>query len=120
MVYLVKQIIFNNTTTKHLENKLLNNKQMKIYRKIATVQAKLFEQGDEDGFIHRNGIIGAMEDAKYGIQPDLVPYIATLENQYHKGDFGQNYLCVGVEGERWLVKKEIFESTYKEVSNDKQ
>ncbi len=27
MVYLVKQIILNNTTKKYLENKLLNNKQ---------------------------------------------------------------------------------------------
>ena len=25
---------------------------MKTYRKTATVQAKIFEQGDEDGFIH--------------------------------------------------------------------
>jgi hypothetical protein len=100
---------------------MTNNKQqtkMKTYRKIATVQAKLFEQGDEDGFIHRYGMDGAMEDNKYGLQPDLIPYITTLENQYHKGDFGKNYLCVGVEGERWLVKKEIFESTYEE--DDKQ
>jgi hypothetical protein len=91
---------------------------MKTYRKIATVQAKLFEQGDEDGFIHRYGMTGAMEDVKYGIQPDLVPYIATLENQYHQGDFGKHYVCVGVKGERWLVEKEIFELTYEEVSNE--
>ena len=91
---------------------------MKTYRKIATVQAKLFEQGDEDGFIHRHGMIGAMEDAKYGFQPDLVPYIATLENQYHQGDFGKHYICVGIKGEKWLVEKEIFESTYEEVTNE--
>ena len=98
---------------------MTNNKQqtkMKTYRKIATVQAKLFEQGDEDGFIHRYGMDGAMEDNKYGLQPDLIPYITTLENQYHKGDFGKNYLCVGVKGERWLVEKDIFELTYEEVT----
>ena len=38
---------------------------MKEYRKIATVKAKLFEKGDEDGMIHRDAILGAMEDAKY-------------------------------------------------------
>lgn len=56
-----------------------------------------------------------MEDAKYGLQPDLVPYISTLENQFYKGEFGQHYICVGVKGERWLVEKSIFESTYEEL-----
>ena len=88
---------------------------MKVYRKTATVKAKIFEKGDEDGMIHRDGMLGAMEDAKYGLQPDLVPYISTLENQYHKGEFGKHYLCVGINGEKWLVDKEIFEQTYEEV-----
>lgn len=88
---------------------------MKEYRKIATVKAKLFEKGDEDGFIHKYGIQGVMEDFKFGVSPDLVPYISTLENQYHKGEFGKHYLCVGVQGEKWLVEKEIFEKTYFEV-----
>ena len=88
---------------------------MKEYRKTATVKAKIFEKGDEDGMIHRDGMLGAMEDAKYGLQPDLVPYISTLENQYHKGEFGKHYLCIGINGEKWLVDKEIFELTYEEV-----
>lgn len=88
---------------------------MKEYRKTATIKAKIFEKGDEDGMIHRDGMLGAMEDAKYGLQPDLVPYISTLENQYHKGEFGKHYLCVGINGEKWLVDKEIFERTYEEV-----
>ena len=88
---------------------------MKEYRKTATIKAKIFEKGDEDGMIHRDGMLGAMEDARYGLQPDLVPYISTLENQYHKGEFGKHYLCVGTNGERWLVDKEIFERTYEEV-----
>lgn len=88
---------------------------MKEYRKTATVKAKIFEKGDEDGMVHRDGMLGAMEDAKYGLQPDLVPYISTLENQYHKGEFGKHYLCVGINGEKWLVDKEIFERTYEEV-----
>lgn len=88
---------------------------MKEYRKTATIKAKIFEKGDEDGMIHRDGMLGAMEDAKYGLEPDLVPYISTLENQYHKGEFGKHYLCVGINGEKWLVDKEIFERTYEEV-----
>ena len=88
---------------------------MKEYRKIATVNAKLFEKGDEDGMIHKDGMIGAMEDAKYNFQPDLVPYISTLENQFHRGEFGKHYLCVGINGEKWLVDKDIFEKTYEEI-----
>jgi hypothetical protein len=91
---------------------------MKTYRKIATVQAKLFEQGDEDGFIHPGGIGGAMTDLKYGFKPELVPYIKTLENPFHIGEFGKHYVCVGVKGERWLVEKDIFELTYEEVTNE--
>jgi hypothetical protein len=87
----------------------------KEYRKTATVKAKLFEKGDEDGMIHKDGMLGAMEDVRYGCQPDLIPYISTLENQYHKGEFGKNYLCVGINGERWLVDKDIFERTYEAV-----
>jgi hypothetical protein len=89
------------------------------YRKITTVQAKLFEEGDEDGFIsryyndedgciHTSGICGEHEIK--------VPYISTLENQKHLSHgFGREYLCVGVKGERWLVDKDIFETTYEVV-----
>lgn len=91
---------------------------MKEYRKIATVKAKLFEKGDEDGMIHRDGMLGAMKDVKYGLQSDLVPYISTLENQYHLGEWGKHYLCVGINGEKWLVDKEIFEKTYEEVKDE--
>ena len=88
---------------------------MKTYRKTATVQAKLFEKGDEDGMTYKDGFFGAGTDTKYGIEPIVVPYIATLENEYHRGEFGKHYLCVGIKGERWLVEKEIFEATYEEV-----
>ena len=70
---------------------------MKTYRKTATVEAKIFEEGDEDGFLH-NG----------------KPFVSTLENQEHQGEFGKHYICIGINGERWLVEKSIFESTYVE------
>lgn len=88
---------------------------MKTYRKTATVEAKLFEKGDEDGFVHKEGFLGAMGDARYGIHPDLIPFIKTLENPHHTGEFGKNYICTGIKGERWLVEKSIFEETYEEV-----
>lgn len=87
---------------------------MKTYRKTATVQAKIFEQGDEDGFIHPEGLLGAIEDSRYGIKSIPSPFIKTLENQHHMGEFGNHYICVGVDGERWLVEKSIFERTYEE------
>jgi hypothetical protein len=77
------------------------------YRKTATVKAKLFEKGDEDGFVHREGVMGFVADQRHGCPPDLVPYVSTLENQFHKGEFGENYICVGVSGERWLVKRDF-------------
>lgn len=94
---------------------------MKKYRKTATIMAKIFEKGDEDGMIMPEGytMLDAMENDKYGIlHPEYVPYITTLENQYFRGEFGKNYLCVGIKGEKWLVDKEIFESTYEEVKDN--
>ena len=103
-----------------------DKQQMKTYRKIATVEAKLFEEGDEDGFISRfyddddvneDGSIST--SGFMGKNEIKVPYVSTLENQKHlsKG-FGREYICVGIDGERWLVDKDIFELTYKEVTNE--
>jgi hypothetical protein len=89
---------------------------METYRKIATVQAKLFEEGDEDGFVHPQGFMGMIEDAHLGIKSIPIPFIKTLENDNHKGEFRKHYMCVGIKGERWLVEKEIFESTYELVN----
>lgn len=89
------------------------------FRKTATVKAKLFEKGDEDGMtIPENfTMLDAMENDRYGCgQPELVPYISTLENQKHRGEFGKHYLCSGIDGEKWLVDKDIFERTYELVS----
>jgi hypothetical protein len=75
-------------------------KNMKTYRKTATVEAKIFEKGDEDGFLFE------------------LPFVRTLENNRHGGRFGEHYLCIGIDQEKWLVEKSIFERTYKEVTND--
>ena len=85
------------------------------YRKIATVKAKLFVKGDEDGMIAKGDFGDVLTDVKHGIEPEKVPYISTLENQFHKGEFGKHYLCVGINCEKWLVDKDIFERTYEAV-----
>lgn len=93
----------------------------KNYIKTATVEAKIFEKGDQDGMtVPENfDMCDAMENERYRIrQPNLVPYISTLENQKHRGEFGNNYICRGIDGERWLVEKSIFERTYKQVSHE--
>ena len=87
----------------------------KEYRKTATVQAKLFELGDEDGFTWTSKELSeGLENIRFNIEhpKPKIPYISTLENQKHKGEFGKHYVCVGIQGERWLVDKDIFESTY--------
>jgi hypothetical protein len=89
------------------------------FRKTATVKAKLFEKGDEDGMTVPENftMLDAMENDKYNCaQPDLVPYISTLENQKHRGEFEKHYICSGIDGEKWLVDKDIFERTYELVS----
>ena len=40
--------------------------------------------------------------------------VETLEGTM-RGNAG-DYLCIGVEGEQWPIKKQIFEATYSEVA----
>lgn len=93
----------------------------KTYRKkpTATVKAKLFEPGDEDGFGGSDvDLLDAMEDAKYGINTQQKPYVETLENKYLYGEFGKHQLLVADgTGERWLVELERFKNTYEEVND---
>ena len=97
------------------EGKGVEGLQWSEYRKTATVKAKLFEKGDEDGFTVPEGFttLDAIENGRYNIpQPMNIPYISTLENQKYRGEFGKQYICVGINNEKWLVDKEIFEKTY--------
>lgn len=38
-----------------------------------------------------------------------------LKTNFIMDEFGKQYLCVGINGERWLVDKDIFEKTYEQV-----
>ena len=92
------------------------------FRKTATVKAKLFEKGDEDGMTWTEEELSEMrENAHFNIKnPEAsIPYISTLENQKHRGEFGKHYICSGIDGEKWLVEKDIFEKTYELKNNPK-
>lgn len=73
---------------------------MKSYRKKSIIQAEPYKKGLEDGFI---------ETCESGV----LPYIQTLEGKMliDKTD----YIIIGVKGERYPCKKDIFEETYEEV-----
>ena len=97
---------------------------IKTYRKIATIKAKLFGPGDEDGLSCIPLIsmcIFKDDDGKYKqchkckLNIDKKPFIKTLESQMHFGDWYKNYICTGIEDEHWLVAKDIFEKTYEEI-----
>jgi hypothetical protein len=61
-----------------------------------------------------------MEVPEHYVDQTPIPYISTLENQKHQGKFGNQYICIGIKGEKWLVDKEIFERTYEEVNPTRQ
>lgn len=84
----------------------------KEYRKTSTVKAKIFESGDEDGMTPKEDSIEALFNANHGIKNTMIPYIKTLESNVHIGEFDTHYICIGIDGERWLVEKSIFERTY--------
>ena len=48
------------------------------------------------------------------LEEDTVVPSKEGDHQGYKGD----YLCTGIDGEQWVVKKDIFERTYKLVSDD--
>jgi len=104
----------------------MRDKTLREYRKTATVKAKLFQQGDEDGMScipyvamcqwkDQNG--DYKQCTKCTLDIPKMPYIGTLENERHFGEWGEEYICTGIQEEKWLVKKDIFEETYEEVKD---
>lgn len=81
---------------------------MTKYRKIALVEAEQFLPPHQipEG-CYQKGTIGDVA------QGHGEWYLKTLEAE-HPLRFA-DYICIGVQGERWNVEKEIFEATYEEV-----
>jgi hypothetical protein len=86
---------------------------MKTYVKLPIpVKAKLFEAGDEDGWqVITKGGIEAWSSKN-------MPYVTTLEGKQLYGNFGEHYIVFGNHNDKWLVRRDIFEATYKEVTTD--
>lgn len=90
---------------------------MKTYRKTATVKAKLFTQGDEDGLTWTDRQLSqARDDQRFGISPPKasVPYVLQSNGDKCKGAFGEYQLLQDDNG-KWLVPIDEFNSNYTEM-----
>lgn len=79
----------------------------KYTKKAITVEATQYERGMEDGFTEAYESIG---EGVRGIKKVMKPYLQTLEG---KSTFDTDvYIVTGIKGERWAVRKDIFEEAY--------
>lgn len=90
----------------------------KYRKKPVVIEAEIYREGMEDGFDyeteswpgeHRENVHLISKDW----QPKKRPFINTLEGKHYisEGD----YIIVGVKGERYPCKPDIFEATYELV-----
>jgi hypothetical protein len=77
--------------------------EFKQYYNAKTINAKLFEYGDQDGYYH------IVFKAKHR----RMPYIYELGEKIF-AEFGQNYLCKRKSGQRFFVNRDLFERDFKE------
>ncbi|GIN67062.1 hypothetical protein J41TS2_24830 [Bacillus sonorensis] len=94
---------------------------MAKYRKIPIiVEAELFKMGMEDGYacypIFSDKLIGFYYKDEPLPKTNRKPAIKTLEGWYEV-EVGKYYIVTGVKGERYPVKKEIFEETYELIED---
>jgi len=85
---------------------------MKYVKKPITIEADVYEEGMEDGFI--TTVSGCVTQyTSYRLDESSVPYIETLEGKMfiRKGD----YIITGIAGERYPCKPDIFNKTYERV-----
>lgn len=82
----------------------------KYRKKPISVEAVKYEKGMEDGWVD------AHFHSEFGIYSKMTPYIDTLEGKMLL--VGDYYIVTGVEGERWAVRKDIFEETYELVDEE--
>ena len=93
---------------------------MKFRKKPVVIDAVQYRNGMEDGFEERY-IDHNHPNRTFGIRasdmdtPIKVPYIKTLEGRLliTTGD----WIIIGVKGERYPIKPDIFEETYEPVEN---
>lgn len=88
----------------------------------STIKAKLFEEGDQDGFItrytdgkkNRDGYVPTWGIRYEGMKPIEIPYIKWGKNGHKclsKG-FGKEYLAIYADGEKGFLSKQDLKKSY--------
>lgn len=94
---------------KKAEPKKAEKSKFEKFQSTKVVEAKLFEKGDEDGFMHVGGFVASQMDEK-----DTIPFICPnsgVEEERVIGRFKETYLIVD-NGVKSLMSKEEFESCF--------
>ncbi len=94
---------------------------MKFRKKPIIIDAEPYHEGLEDGFNYYK-ITGEFlcylpKDAKTHPRANRRPVITTLEGNHEITTHPPDYIVTGVKGERYPVKKDIFELTYEKVED---
>ena len=93
---------------------------MAKYRKKTLVEAEVFKPNMEDGSHFERDLPKGVNPIGFEMNDthDTVcyPYIDTLEGRHYinPGD----YIIMGVNGERWPIKSNIFYQTYEKIQDD--
>lgn len=94
---------------------------VKYKKKPVVIDAEPYRKGLEDGVLCKS-VIEGQPKRKYCINKNAkncfecantVPFIDTLEGRHYISK--DDYIVTGIMGERYPVKKEIFEKTYERV-----
>ena len=77
---------------------------------------KLTYRACTDGFVifRKHELVGLSDDIKNRIYLSHDIYVETLENK-QDAIHEDGFICVGVAGEKWCVRRDIFLATYEEV-----
>jgi hypothetical protein len=88
----------------------------KYRKKPIAVEAVQYERGMEDGWmtVYAHHTVYSKEKDE---NTNMKPYIVTLEGNMTLEE--GCYIVTGSNGERWAVRKDIFEETYELVEEDK-
>ena len=87
---------------------------MKYRKRPVVIEAEVYKKGMEDGFDYEpESFVGEYWENVHlikGWQPKKRPYINTLKGKLYisEGD----YIIVGIKGERYPCKPDVFEVTY--------
>lgn len=88
---------------------------MKTYEKKETIQAKLFEKGDEDGMSCIPSVMLCAWKNESGEHRDCAncmldikkkPYVKDCDARHEFSEWGNSYLCIGDGSDRFFIGKQ--------------